>query len=78
MGCIRRVNLDAIWSRGISAVKGNELWLVVNFKLLAHVGLLGACEYFCPLPYYDHCGYKTATQVVLLLSQSINYSDDHL
>ncbi len=65
MACIRRVNLDAFWSRSSSTVEANALKVEQALKLSAAVGLSGPYLPPGPLPSYDHCGYETAIQMVL-------------
>jgi len=62
---IRRVNLDAFWSRAKSTVDGNASELRKGLKISQLVGLDGPCVHLGPLPEHDHCGYEVAIQMVL-------------
>ena len=75
---IRRVNLDAFWSRASSTVKGNAARLRKGIALSAMVGLEGPYIHEGPLPGHDHCGYEVAIQMVLHSRQSGVNSADHL
>jgi hypothetical protein len=61
---IRRMNLDALWSRASSTVEGN---LGVVARGLRHSKLLGLTRPYLatgPLPNYDHCGYEVALRLI--------------
>ena len=63
MGCIRRINLDAIQSRPISIIDINKFWSGVDFRMLEQVGVQGACENFGPLGYYSHFNDEMVIQI---------------
>ena len=65
LACIRRVNLDAFWSRASSTVEANASKIEQGLRLSAMVGLDGPYLEPGPLPAHDHCGYETAIQMVL-------------
>ena len=65
LACIRRVNLDAMWSRTTNTVVGNRDRIRLGLRLSDQVGLEGPYEHFGPLPFKDHCGYEVAIQMVL-------------
>jgi hypothetical protein len=61
---IRRMNLDALWSRASSTVEVNA---GVVARVLRHSKLLALTGPYLstgPLPYYDHCGYEVALQLL--------------
>ena len=66
MACIRRIVLDAFWSRASSTVLGNKNLMRATMKITT--GLLGHLDGPYgnpgPLPDYDHCGYLVAIQMV--------------
>lgn len=65
LGCIRRVIMDAFWSRAASTVKNQATKVEQGIRLSKRVGLDGPYLEQGPLPYYDHCGYEVAIQMVL-------------
>ena len=77
MACIRRVNLDAMWSRTTNIVVGNRDRIRLGLRLSDQVGLEGPYEHFGPLPFKDHCGYEVAIQMVLHSRLPGRYSKDH-
>ena len=78
MACIRRINLDACWSRATSTVSGNASLLIrQGLRLSASVGLEGPYYPPGPVPGHDHCGYKVAIQMVLASLEKGSYSTTH-
>ena len=65
LACIRRVNLDAFWSRASSTVISNANKMEQALRLSELVGLTGPYLPPGPLPPNDHCGYEVAVQIVL-------------
>ena len=65
LACIRRINLDAMWSRSTLTILGNRDQVRFGLRLSDQVGLDGPYEYLGPLPFEDHCGYKVEIQMVL-------------
>ncbi len=65
LASIRRVNLNAFWSRASSTVKSNALTVEHALWLSESVGLSGAFLEPGPLTAYDHGGFATAIQMVL-------------
>jgi hypothetical protein len=65
MSCIRRMNLDAFWSRSCGTVRGNRDKLRMGLGFSESVGLHGPYIHEGPLPSYDHCGYEVAIQLIL-------------
>jgi hypothetical protein len=78
MACIRRVNLDAFWSRTENTVNGNTSNLRKGLELSRLVGLDGPYVHSGPLPEYDHCGYEVAIQMVLYSRRPGVNAGDHL
>jgi hypothetical protein len=77
MACIRRINLDACWSRATSTVLGNASLIRQGLRLSASVGLEGPYYPPGPLPGHDHCGYEVAIQMVLASLEKGSYSSTH-
>jgi hypothetical protein len=77
LGCIRRVNLDAFWSRARTTVVSNTLRFREMINLSKAMGF--ECPYADPgpLPQYDHCGYRVAILMVAKSLESGRYSDTH-
>ena len=65
MGVIRRINLDAMWSRSSSTVKENTRRIKQTIQLCKSVGLEGPFEHTEPYPFRDHCGYEVAAAMVI-------------
>jgi hypothetical protein len=65
IACIRRINLDAFWSRSKSTVSGNREKIRTCLDLSKAVGLDGPYEVDGPLPEFDHCGYEVAIDTIL-------------
>jgi hypothetical protein len=78
MACIRRVNLDAFWSRAKGTVLGNRDKLADGLKLSETVGLKGPYESDGAFPEWDHCGYEVAIQMVLASRRKGVYCVDRL
>ena len=78
MGCIWRINLDAMWSRSESTAEANMYRVLLGLQLSNQVGLSGPYEHFGPLPYKDHCGYEVATQMVLHSKNPGRHSKNHI
>ena len=65
LACIRRVNLDAFWSRSKHTVRGNREKISLSLKFSEAVGLRGLYVVDGPLPSFDHCGYEVAIDTIL-------------
>lgn len=78
MACIRRINLDAFWSRATSTVNANRSRIKNMLELANSVGLNGPFEYNMALPGYDHCGYQVAVLMILKSKQAGRYASDHV
>ena len=75
MGCLRRMNLDAFWSRTTSTVRANTLRANRMKKLSDLVGLSTSFIHTDHLPPYDHCGYEVAVQILLASRKGGKYSE---
>jgi hypothetical protein len=78
LGCIRRMNLDAFWSRAEDTVNGNRDKLADTLTLSNLVGLQGLCVHDGPYPDYDHCGYEVAIDMLLMSRPTGRNSKSHL
>lgn len=63
--CIRRINLDAFWSRSTLTVNSNAISARMQLKMSQLVGLEGPFIHTQSLPLFDHCGYEVAIGHVL-------------
>ena len=61
MACIRRVNLDACWSRASSIVQANTYKVREGLNISVGMGMKGPYLNPGPLPSHDHCGYEVAS-----------------
>lgn len=79
LACIRRVNLDAFWSRASSTVMANTYLMRAMVRSAElNFGLTdGAVEDPGPLTSEDHCGYRVAIQMVASSLGVGRYSDSH-
>jgi hypothetical protein len=77
MSCIRRVNLDAFWSRVRATVESNTAKIREGIRLSKSLGLSGPYLNPGPLPMDDHCGYEVAMQMVSSSLESGRYSASH-
>ena len=77
LDCIRRVNLDAFWSRARSTVEANAAKVREGLKISRKLGLTGPYLDPGPLPNHDHCGYEVAMQIVASSLESGRYSTGH-
>jgi hypothetical protein len=65
LACIRRITLDAFWSRASSTVLGNKDWIKMSLAMSAKVGLEGTYIHEAVMPETDQFGYEVAVQMVL-------------
>ena len=65
MSCIRRILLDAFWSRATTTVASNTALIRQGLRHSSGIGLEGPYLPPGPLPGFDHCGYEVALQMVL-------------
>ncbi|KAI2494744.1 hypothetical protein MHU86_19781 [Fragilaria crotonensis] len=77
MACIRRIILDAFWSRARSTVDANTAKAREGLALSRRMGMRGPAEAPGPLPNVDHCGYEVAIQIVVSSLESGRYSKTH-
>jgi hypothetical protein len=77
LGCIRRMDLDAFWSRSTDTINGHRGKLEHSLKLSKLVGLEGPYHHEGPMPTYDHCGYEVAIQMLLNSRSPGKYSKDY-
>ena len=60
LACIRRVNLDAFWTRAASAVSAQRRLIEKSIELSRQLRLEPLFPNQGPLPEEDHCGYTVA------------------
>jgi hypothetical protein len=77
LSCIRRINLDAFWSRARATVESNAAKIREGLRLSEALGLSGPYLSPGPLPLDDHCGYEVAMQMVSSSLNSGRYSVSH-
>jgi hypothetical protein len=65
MACIRRISLDAFWSRATSTVLANRDKMKQALALSKLVGLQGPYIHIETMPPNDTFGYEVAVQIVL-------------
>jgi len=70
---IRRMNLDAFWSRESPTVIQNARRARKQIELSRLVGLEGPYSQYGDLPMYDHCGYEVAIGILLYSRQPGKY-----
>lgn len=75
--CIRRILLDAFWSRASTTVTGHANKIDLGIKLCDELGIELPYQNSGPLPENDHCGYAVALQMVLQWKASGKYAEDH-
>jgi hypothetical protein len=78
MSAIRRINLNAFWSRSTATIQGNRDNLKQGLALSALVGLKGPYVHDGPYPSFDHVGYEVAIQMVLMSRRKGKHSLTHL
>ena len=66
---IRRMNLDAFWSRARTTAEENTRRIKQTIKLTHIVGLHGPFEHIQSYPAYDHSGYEVTACKLLHSSQ---------
>jgi len=74
LATIRRMILDAFWSRACSTVKSNAKVIQKGCELSASLGLDPPYLEPGPLPSFDHCGYGVALQMLLASQEPGRYS----
>ena len=76
--CIRRVSLDAFWSRARSTVAANTRTFREMIALSASLGFEPPYEPPGPLPSHDHCGYKVAILMVAKSTRPGRHSESYV
>ena len=76
--CIRRMNLDAFWSRESSTVISNKRKAKKMLEASRLVGLEGPFKYSSSFPTFDHCGYEVAIIILLLSRKPGKHSNQYL
>jgi hypothetical protein len=71
---IRRMILDAFWSRASSTVRANAKVIQKGCELSGKLGLDPPYLEPGPLPNFDHCGYGVALQMLLASQEPGRYS----
>ena len=74
MACIRRIQLDAFWSRATTTVASNTALVRQGLRHSSGIGLDGPYFPPGPLPLHDHCGYEVALQMVLASLEKGSYA----
>ena len=77
MACIRRINLDAFWSRAKSTVVANTAQARKMIASCKRMNLQGPFYPPGPLPLDDHCGYEVALLMVVASLEKGRYSNTH-
>jgi len=77
MSCIRRMNLDAFWSREVSTVKSNTRRANKLIETSSIFQMPGPFFHQGPLPLHDHCGYRIAVSILLLSRNPGKHSSSH-
>ena len=77
LSCIRRINLDAFWSRARATVESNATKIREGLRISRSLGLSGPYLNPGPLPLTDHCGYEVALQMVAASLEAGRYSETH-
>jgi hypothetical protein len=78
MACIRRVMLDAFWSRSRSTVASNTSRYREIIRNSATLGFEPPYSSPGPLPAFDHCGYKVAILMVAKSLEPGRHSASHM
>jgi len=78
IACLRRMNLDAFWSRETQTVKQNTKRAEKQIELSNLVGLENPFIYTTHLPDFDHCGYEVAVATLLYSRRPGKYHRTHV
>lgn len=65
LACIRRINLDAFWSRSTGTVKENARRAKEILRLSAAVNIPDPFDYGGPFPFFDFAGFGVAITIVM-------------
>jgi len=74
---IRRMNLDAFWSREIGTIEANARRADRMINMSHILGLPGPFIKYSSLPLHDHCGYQVAINMLLLSRRPGKYSNEY-
>ena len=74
---IRRMNLDAFWSRARLTVNENARRARQTMGFSKTLGLDGPYIHEGPYPYFDHCGYEIAADMLMHSMNPGNYAKTH-
>jgi hypothetical protein len=77
LACIRRISLDAFWSRASSTVLAHRDKIRQGLTLSKLVGLEGPYVHYGTMPPVDEFGYEIAIQTVLASRRPGKYSENH-
>jgi hypothetical protein len=77
LACIRRITLDAFWSRATSTVLGNRDRIRMGITLSEQVGLAGPYIHQGCMPERDEFGYEVAIQMVLASRHGGRHSSEY-
>jgi len=77
LAAIRRMNLDAFWSREIGTIEANAGRAERMINMASTLGLPGPFIRHSSLPLYDHCGYQVAVTMLLLSRRPGKHSTDY-
>ena len=78
LSCIRRINLDAFWSRATSTVNAQRRLVEKSLAISQQLGLDPLFPNQGPIPDGDYCGYTVAIQMVYSSLSQGRYSESHL
>ena len=78
MSCIRRVILDAFWSRSRSTVVNNTRLFREMMTLSQQLGFEPPYEAPGPLPGFDHCGYRVAILMIVKSLKTGRNASSHI
>ena len=65
MLAIRRISLDAFWSRATTTVISNRNKVEEGLRISEELGMSGPHKISRIMPEFDHCGYEVAIQMVM-------------
>jgi hypothetical protein len=77
MCCIRRANLDSLWSRERSTVTSNSRNVRKGLDVSSHVDLRNPYKPFMSMPVANITGHRAAIQMLLCSLEPGKYSDNY-
>ena len=77
LACIRRVNLDAFWSRATSTVRSNKDRIKSGLSLSLTLGLQGPYSFYGTTDEIDSSGFEVAIQMVMASRKAGKYSSEY-